>query len=191
MKNLTKIAMLALVFNGFMHAMEPAQVIIEEYQPVTDRAQVEQILRDKWAQQVWGEKGKTFDQNFADILLNPEEPAPSKKFISIARDVSQPIDSSIKGYITYIARQGDPKSANHGYIELVALKDMSANAARKALETKLIQHALNKLREYNPEKVVTYTFKNDNFEIDLLRDIGFKQADEGKEWRLFALPIQK
>lgn len=198
MKTVKKLAIFAAItFAGFAYAMEPVQlqsIIIEKYQPTQDRAQVEQILKDKWAQQVWGEQGKQFDPNLANTLLSLEDPA---KSIAVAKDKTQPADAQIQGYVTYFFYPENPANADEmmrgrrGYIELLALKDMSPTPARKALETKLINYAIQEIRPNRADKVDTYTFINDDFEIDLLKGLGFKETKQGKLWRLFTLPINQ
>jgi ribosomal protein S18 acetylase RimI-like enzyme len=74
---------------------------------------------------------------------------------------------------------------------MLALKDMTLSEKRKILETKLWEHALNKFRTFDLEKINTYTGKNDDHEIGLVKGFGFNQVAEGKEWRLFELPIKK
>ncbi len=202
MKNLKKIALLlACLSTAYsMYAMEETLVkyntLVEESVPARDRQELEQILKDNWSSHVWGEQGKTFDKQLADNMLNHNIPAPDTRFISLIREKAIP-NSPITAYAVYSLIGENPNNPDttmrekRGYLEMVAFKDMTPNEKRKILETTLIGHAVNKLRDLNSEKINTYTHKNDDFEIGLLQKAGFTQVKEGKEWRLFEFPLKK
>lgn len=195
MKNIKKtLALLAAFTAAGASAMEQQNYTIEQYNPERDRPEVEQILRNNWSSQVWGDQGKQFDQKLSDALLDVSYPG---KSIDLARSTRGPKGSDILGYITYVSFDGDPTSndsdvrTRRGYIELLTSKDLTPTPQRAALEQALRIQAIEKMKAKNPEKIEEFIFKNDDFSINLLKQLGFQQVKEGNFARKFELQLKK
>jgi hypothetical protein len=193
MKNIKKILVLLTAFTAVAASAMEQNYTIEQYNPERDKPEVEQILKNNWSSQVWGEQGKQFDQKLADALLDVSVP---NKSIDLARSTLASKGSDILGFITYISFDGDPASgdpalkARRGYIELLSSKDLTSTPQRVALEQALRRQAIEKMKTKNPEKIEEFVMKDDNFSIELLKKLGFEQVKEGQFARKFELPIK-
>lgn len=189
MKNIKKAFALVAAFMVISASAMEQNYTIEEYQPARDKAEVEQILKDKWSQAVWGPQGQTFDPTLANTLLNPVEPPPGSKTIDVARNAQAQDGSKIAGFITYISFEPIESEnldlrTRRGYIELLLSKNPSVD---QALRT----HAIEKMKQRNPEKIEEFVMKNDNRTIELLKELGFQQVREGNFARKFELNLKK